>query len=452
LQLVSEAGVRQVNATMRLDSVARALDVGTVIVSTLERAGDSLAYDVRLVDARSLLEKTALRGRWYSEMVVSMRDTVALAVSTQLLQTIGREVQAYAWQGETKSTRAWELRQRALDLQQFADELPTNPKDFSPQLVALASAESLLVRAASDDPAWEEPVVGRGWVLLRRAKLLTGPGQRAAIAAATAVADTVSRRWVGSPRALELRGAVHFEAWRNLPHANPLVADSAESELRAATNGDPKLARAWITLSDVLRRKGDSSGSDLAARRALEADGYGTLAGSMMTNLFFRQMYRRQFDSARTICDLARSRFASDPRVQSCHLTWLGWSGAGHSLRDIRASLIRTEQSGAFALEAGMFPVGRLWVAAVLARSRMIDSARVELASIQQRLRDVGLGDNYAMNEAQVLLLMGNRDSAFARLRAAVALDPTRRPLVASLPWFDPIRDDPRMAEVTPRR
>ena len=453
LHVISEAGIRGVGPDSRIDSVALALGVGTVIVATLDRSRDSLDYDVRLVDARTMVEKKSIRGRWPMATLVSVRDTVARVASAELLGTIGREVEASAWQAETRSTTAWELQQRARDLQQFAAELPTNPRDFSPQVGALASADTLFARAAAADGDWEAPVVGRGWVRLVRSQFFTGAIQQAALDTAMRIATEVTRRWPRSPRALELRGAVRAGRWRNVPGTSTVVGDSAEADLRAATLSDGQLSRAWVALSDVLSRKGDSAGSDMAARRAVEADGYSANTGRVMVNLIFRHLFRRQFDSAGALCVVARRRFPLDAVVRSCELSVLGWSGTGAAdLAAIRVAADQIEHSGAFPLVAGMFPVGRLWVAAVLARSGRRDSAAAELASTQSRLRANGNADEFAMNEAQVYVALGNSAAALERLERAVQREPAKRTLIAALPWFDPLRREPRFVELTKPR
>ncbi len=449
LELITESGVRKFGARAAPDSVARALGVGTVIVGAIDRINDSLQLDLRLVDVRTLMEKAAVRGRYAPSMLLSMRDSAVRGVSRQLLRTIGKEVQSYEWRAETQSLEAWELRQRARDLMERAEDLPSQPADFGPQVRLLTAAQALLVRAEEADPAWEEPVIERGWAELRRAQLYPDARLRTLLDSVSMLIKSSATRWPSSARVLELRGAVAFERLKNGLETSSALLDSAEGDLRVATAAEGQRARAWLILSHVLNRKGDSAGSILATRRALEADGYGRDVARTMVTLVFRYLYGRQNDSARVYCAYARSRFPDDAYVQSCELSVLGWTGAGRAdVASMWRALDRTEHAGAFPLEGGIFPVGRYWTAAVLARSALADSARAVLAAAGARLNAVGHAGAYPMHEAQVRLILGERQAALALLDTAVRRDPAKRKMIAALPWFDDLHQLPRFQQL----
>ncbi|HVT38650.1 MAG TPA: serine/threonine-protein kinase [Gemmatimonadaceae bacterium] len=445
LHIISEAGIRRFGPYAAPDSVALALGTGTVITGTLDRVADSLQLDLRLVDAGSLVERSAVRGRYDLTTPVTMRDSVVRAVARELLRRIGRDAQTFAWRSETRSTRAWELRQRARDMVEYAADLPTRPTDFTPQLNVLVSAESLLTLASAADASWEEPVVERAWAQVRRSRLLPEARQASLLDSTMALSRLDQTRWPGSARGLELRGVIEAERWKNVPGVPPILGDSAEADLRAATASDGQLARAWNTLSDVLNRKGDSAGSVLAGRRALEVDGYERDAGRTMMMLMFRSLFDRQGDSARSQCVRARTRFPRDSYVQSCELTVLGWYGSG--AQDVVATwraLGQTERSGVFPLVADMFPSGRFWVASVLARTGLSDSARAVMARTRARLRSTGHEGEFGMNEAQVRTILGENEVAIALLEGTVTRDPAKRSVIRALPWFDRLHGTPR--------
>ena len=87
----------------------------------------------------------------------------------------------------------------------------------------------------------------------------------------------------------------------------------------------------------------------------------------------------------------------------------------------------RTERAGGFPLEGGIFPVGRYWMAAVLGRSSLPDSARAVLRATQDRLRQTEQRDAYAMHEAYVRLMIGEREASLALLDTAIRRDPAKR-------------------------
>jgi serine/threonine-protein kinase len=453
LQLITENGVRRFGAHATPDSVARALNVGTVIVGTIDRVNDSLQLDLRLVDVNTLVEKAAIRGRYAPSMLLTMRDSAVREVSRDLLRSIGKEVQAYAWRSETQSAAAWSFVQRAHDVEALAEDLPSQPSDFGPQLHLLGTAQSLLDSAERADTKWEEPTIERGWVELRRVQLYSTAQLRPLLDSLSGLVRLASVRWPGSTRVLELRGAVEFERLKNGFETSTALLDSAETDLRAATAIDRQRARAWLILSSVLNRKGDSTGSILATRNALEADGYGREVPRTMVTLVFRYLYGRQNDSARTYCAFARSRFPNDAYVQSCELSVLGWTGTGAA--DVAAmwkALDRTERAGAFPLEGGVFPVGRYWLAAVIGRSGLADSARTVLANTGRQLHAIGHDGAYPMHEAQVRLILGEPGRALALLDSAIRRDPAKRQMIAALPWFDALHTAPRFQELTAPR
>ncbi len=443
LRLISEAGIRKFRAQAPQDSIARALGVGTIVLGSIERVADSLQLDLRLVDAPSLVQKPALRLKYPMSMLLNMRDTVTREVARLLLKSLSRDVQSRAWLAETKSMRAWQLRNAARDLAERAEDLPSRPQDFGPQLHLLASAESLLVQAAAADPTWEDPVVEQGWARLERARFSTDglPEQTARLDSAMSTTRDDQARWPRTPRGLELRGAVLNDRWTNSPGATAALADSAEADLRDATLGDPHLARAWRVLGLVLLRRGDGAGSAQATRRAIEADGFERDAGRTYMTLFLGYLYDRKNDSASVLCTRVRSRFPAEPYVQSCELTLLGWTGSSRAdVPAVWSALDHTERSGSFSLVRGIFPSGRYWAAAVLGRAGMIDSARAVLARTRAHLVAAGDAGEAELNRAQVLTILGDRDLAIAVLDSVVRRDPARRSSIRALPWFDPLR------------
>ena len=450
LRLISEAGIRRFAKGPPLDSVARTLEAGTVVTGSIDRLGDSLEVDLRLVDGSTLVEKRSIRVRQAQSNLVGLRDTVVRALSRELLPTIGREIEQQRWRAATRSGHAWELRQRAQDIIEYVNDMPSTPRDFGPQLRLLIEAESLLVRAADADRSWVEPVVQRGWVQYQRSLMLPTRTGAVLLDSAMATAQLAATRWRDNPRVLELRGEIEGVRLSSGAAAHTSLGDSAEADLRAATAADPHLVRAWNRLSYLLSLKRDSAGSLQAARRALEVDGYERTAGNTMVRLVFQHLFDRRADSARSLCATARRRFPDDTYVQACELSVLGWYGAGSAdLAAIRRALDRTEKQGVWPLEAGMFVPGHYGVAAVLARSGFPDSARALVKTTRERLRAAGLGDEFEINEAQALAAIGDRDDALRWLERAVKRNPAvRLRIILFSPWYDALRGSPRWQDI----
>src|SRR5690348_17154432 len=145
----------------------------------------------------------------------------------------------------------------------------------------------------------------------------------------------------------------------------------------------------------------------------------------------------------------ARLRFPGESYVDSCELSVLGWSGAGEKdLAEIEQALRRTEASGSWPLIGGMFPVGRFWLAAVLARSGRRDSAWAVLRDTRATVQREGHGMDYMVNDAQVLVILGEPERALDLLEQAVHADPALRARIGRTPWFDALRQSPRFVRL----
>ena len=449
LSPISYDAVRRLPASLSLDSVSKILRATTFVTGSLESRGDSIRVTVHLVDARTLLETEhpPIRVQYPRAMLIQLRDTVVEIVGRELLPALGRAARTREWRSEARSPEAWSLRQRAQEMVEFAAGLPRQSANFAPQLAALRAADSILALASKADPAWPEPYVARGWAWYARNDYVDRVAEAAHLDSAIAFGNRALAARANSPRALELLGTVRLMRWINIPQTPPAFIDSAESNLRQAIQLDANLWQAWQSLSLLLDIRGDTQGANDAARRAREADAYFENVGRTMTRLVFRHLFDRQSDSARHLCVRARARLSADDQVQSCLLSVLGWSGRGTA--DVAltwSELARAERT--MALTAGIFPVGRFWVAAVLARSGFPDSARAVLARTRSTLDSAGFAGRFRVNEAQVLTALGDRAGAIDALEAAVRADPDARAQVARLPWFDDLRSEPRFRQL----
>ena len=455
---LSHEAMRAVPAGAPLDSSLRAkLDVATFITGRVERIGDSTQVTVRITDAKTLIEKgtAPIRVQFPRSMVLQLRDTVIAQVGRRLLAEFGPAARLREWRSETGSSRAWELRQRAQDLSDSARKLPRQSSGFAAHRALLARADSLLDGASRADAKWIEPYLARGWIRLQSADLAEEGQDSAALAEAVRFANEALRLRPGNPSALELRGSALFARWQTVRTAS--IRDSAEADLQRAVTADETLTRSWRALSVLRDTRGDAKGAAVAARHALDSDPYSFELGRTFVRMVVRKLFERQADSARNICSRARALLHDDARVRTCTLTALGWTGRGPA--DINAAwseLEWTESKGPFALTAEMYVPGRFWVATILARSGLRDSARaVALATnarLQQAGEQVGAAGKFSVNEAQFLTALGEKDRALSLLEATVKADSTQRESIGQLPWFDSLRTNPRFVQLVKPR
>ncbi len=449
LAVTSEAGIQQFGSHTRLDSVASHFKVGTVLTGAVESLGDSIQLDVRLVDARTLDEKGAVRGRYPRAMLLTLRDTVVHDVAREILRRIGREVQRLEWRSSTKSQQAWEYRQRAQDLMESEYDVPVGNGPSAPVAVMRARADSLLTLAAAADPRWAEPVIERGWIRWRHSAYEPNATVTPIIDTGLVLAREALARSPDDPRAIGLRGSLQYQKWISSPGAASALLDSAHTDLVAATTGDPRFARGWAELSAVLRQTGDLTGAVVAVRRALDADAYMRDTPLTISRLIFAYLYAGQIDSAKSLCAETAPRYPRDQSLGPCELVVLGWSGKGpDDVHRIWARVADMERGGFWPLVGGMSPEARFYAAAVLARSGMSDSARAVIADTRKRLVAAKLPAKNLDNEAYVRVLLGEQDAALDALERlgradSVALDRAKR-----YPWFDPIRILPRFKQL----
>jgi DNA-binding SARP family transcriptional activator/TolB-like protein len=454
LDVVSRNGVKPYRDTgVRFDSMVAELRVGSVVEGSVQRSGDSVRVTVQLIDAATnshLESKTLLHP---IAGVFALEDTVAREVSGFLRRRLGREIQLQQTRAGTRSEEAWRLVWQASEAR---DEARSPSRAQAPagdpsRGRLLARSDSLLARAERADPGWTHPTLERGWVAYEAGRLADGPRAAALLRTAQDRADRVLAREPENARALELRGLVRFERAAAAGAGHEARADSAERDLRAAVTAQPSLASAWSRLSQLLRYRNRVAESDLAARRALHEDAYLDDAPAILNRLYFSAMLLGDYPQARSLCDGGRQRFPADWRFLECGLTLMREDRSRPpdpaAAWRLVAALDRLDPPGRAAAEGRAYsPVyRRALAAAILARAGERDSARAVLARARAAVEDDQERRlDLAYDEAYVLLLLGERDAARARLREVLAhrawlrefarTDPLFRELLAPAP------------------
>ncbi len=438
LKVVSQYGVRRFDATQTpIDSVARALEAGTIIDGTVSRSGDSLRVQVQLVDATDMTQIASFTEvRPWSE-IFSLQDQITADVSTALRQRLGHEFALQKRRRATESVEAWELVQRAERMKEQAEG-----GDEAVSAAIQGDADSLLALAGELDPAWAEPA-------LVRARLSLDVGMEAALTAGLDHVTEALRREPGSPAALALRGALQNELARaasDSVRAAGLLA-AAERDLRTAVANDPTYASGWITLADLLYNdKWELSEARDAARRAYEADVF-LLEDDHFVWLCEISLQLEDYDQARRWCDEGRRRFPDRERLLSAELVRLASAGAEP---DPAAAWSLVRELGQHAFPEYNVPAAKLYTAAVLVRAGLPDSAAAVVTDARAGApEDVAPFLDYL--EAYVRLLDGERSRSVVLLRAFLIALPEYRAIVARDHWFDELRGDRRFEAIVDR-
>ncbi len=448
LHVISPNGVRPFrDHPAPVDSIARALGVGTVVGGSVSASPTVLRATVRLVDPTNgeQLQSRSLevpRGD-----ALKLRQAIVAQVTTFLRQRLGQEVKLREQRSETQSLAAWERVRQADELTRDGNEASNQYRDDEARDL-FTRADSLYAAAQRLDPAWTAPLVGRGWAALRLALTApasgdfgsdptTGRMSSRKITEAVAFANHALALSAGFPAALGLRGfAKEWMGTSGVPGADTLLPQ-AEADLRATLDQQPEDARSWFALGELLSADGRFIESSAALANAYERDAYLSEARAVVSELIFVSLGLERFADAGHWCELGRAQYAGDPRFIACRLIVIGWSGAGVADLDRGwREIDRIERADSVKMFADQWGFFRLMVAAVAARSGLPDSAR----SIVQRV-DAGhagqpIGPPFREAKAYVLLLAGDRREAAQLLSAELRENPSAQRRIVRSPWF----------------
>jgi len=456
LTVVSKNGVGPYrNSTVPLDSVARALGVGTIVQGGVDEAGGRYRISVNLIDGASGAD---LGKRASFEQpagaVLAIRESLARKVAEFLRVRLGEELRLREEQAGTQSVAAWSLVQQGERTRKDAESRLAGD-DVDGAFAAFGRADSLLARAEAADARWAEPVIDRGWIAYRRARLA---GDRKLLShwaeIATSHADRALALAPNDPRALELRGTVRYLSWlRELgpdPEALPRMLAGARQDLEAATQADPSLASAYSTLSHLYYQIEDVPLALLAARKAYEEDAYLAVASEVLSRLFFGSYDLEQFTQATRWCLEGARRFSQDYRFAECQLLLMTIPDAQADVPVAWRLLARIDSLTPGPRRALEHHRAETILGAALARAGLADSARHVLQRARAD-RDVDPGQEILSIEAFARTILGERDDAIALLQRYIAANPahafTRGGDISW--WWRDLKSDPRFAQLT---
>ncbi|MGH7574827.1 MAG: hypothetical protein ACREM1_06840, partial [Longimicrobiales bacterium] len=460
LSVVSRDGVKPfVDSIVPPQQIAATLRAGSIVAGSVQHSGDQLRLTVHLVEGAtgSLLESATLQ-RPMGELF-ELHDDLARRVARILRDRIGREVSIRRLTRAGKP-EAWELVRRAIERGEeiWLAELPILHERKRGAKHELDAAEEYLRRAERIDSSWAEPTRLRGWLALGRAKL-AGAYDTAAynreIRNGLAVVDELFSRGFNDARAYELRGTLRLQlAQVNQPDPRYLaLRDSAEYDLRIAVSRDPTLAGASNRLSILLQFAGNPREARYYANNALRQDAFLRDGPDIQYRLYSTSMDLYDISGARDHCLAGQVDYPEDWRFLQCQLLIAAYGGAQMS-PDSAGVLVRAwsqldpPPSDQQAQYTHLFR--RILYAAVLAQAGLHESARDSLEQIRRKVEQnpERLARPFGLDEASLLLMLGDTAHALRAIRDYVTQNPMYREYVKSSVQIKPLHADPRFLEI----
>ncbi len=451
LKVISRNGVQPYrDQPVSPDSIARALNVGTLVDGTVEARGEMVRVTVSLINAISGDEIASTRLERPRTEVLDLQGDITEQVSTFLRRRLGKEIQLSQRRGETGNAQAWETLQRAQELEDDATVLQ-GAGDIAAASAKLAEADALAARAADLDDDWSRPVVRRGWIAYRQARL---PGVKREdmprwLAEATGHAEQGLVLRGDDADALELRGTAGYLTWLlNLEPNQARAAQlhqGAQRDLEAAVTANPQQASAWSTLSHLRMGASENALGKLAALKAYEADPFLTTADATIWRLFQSSLDLEDRVESTHWCEEGFRRFPTDPRFTECKLWLAALSGTRAGIPGTWETLRRFQELTPATRRDLATRRGTMILAMGLARAGLADSARrvalgARTGTAVDETRDLSL------YEAIVQTMLNDRDQAIRLLSVYLATNPQMRASLARDDswYFRDLRTDPR--------
>lgn len=467
LEVASPNAVRPFrHGEVTVDSVARALDAGTVIdgsVEPLRRSADGdptqIRVTTRLYDGESGARIRQSVFEVSVQDLLAARDSLGRETALALRRWLGEEVELRELQRGTENLAAWTLHQRENRALKDADQAVAGG-DAESADAAFRRADSLYALAARSDTAWAEPLIQRGWAAYRRSRAARdldeiSPAVDAGLEhAAAALARASSASDPVRARALELRGTLRY--WKyQLPITHDAAArrallSSAVEDLESATEQEPGLAHAHSVLSHYYYTQSDLPGVLLAARTAYREDAYVDDADQVLWRLFLANYDLGQFNRARNWCEEGRSRFPRHAQLALCRLYLLTAPTVEPDVDEAWSAFARVDSLLPAEQPSPFRHLAQLLVGAVLGRAELEDSARSVLvdARLPSELRDLDPNLELTAFEAFARTRFGDFDTAIDLMKRYVAANHGFERGGVQHWWWDELREHPRFPEL----
>jgi serine/threonine protein kinase/DNA-binding SARP family transcriptional activator/tetratricopeptide (TPR) repeat protein len=440
-----------------MDSIARALAVGTIVSGRLTPAGGSVRVELEMWDGatgRSV-------GRQQIEPqtnAIMLHDSLASVATRLLRKRLDEPTLAVVSRPGTRNPRAWDAMGRARRIAFESDSL-TRAGERAKAIRKADEADSSFAVVQKMDEYWVEPRIGRARLAYATARTvgafdsLHAPWVASGLAHASAAVELEPN----DARALEIRGTLRYWQWltgvaRDTTAAAALLL-LAEQDLTAAASHRRSQAAAWNVLSHLLLIKNQLPRASAAAERALDLDPYLPNIDLTISRLFSMSLDMDYPDQARKWCVEGFGRYPNHYRSADCRLSL-------HTLRDAKPDMAEVwkDYSAFLAMSPPLLRDfnarrGRMLVALAAVRAGLPDSAR--------HLAVTSLADSTVDPRHQLMSLaaivheqLGDRDKAIEMMSRILEAAPHQRAAMATDKswWLRDLRSDPRFQALVLKR
>ena len=415
LQVTSRTSVLRYKGEKKpLPAIARELGVDAVVEGTVARSGNRVRIDAQLVHAATDRHLWAHSYERDLSDVIALQSEMAHAIVTEIQAKLTPQEQARLAKTQRVEPAAYEayLKGRFL-LSRSSVEEANKALQYFQQALAINTNYAQAYSGLSDS--------------YTTLALFSGPKPEAwqkARAAAT--------------RALELDDSL-AEAHRSLASVR-LSYDwdvaGSENELQRALQLSPSDAGTYRQYGRLLRYTGRLNEAMAMTKRAQELD---PLSPAVAVNVAGQYYFARRYDQA---IEQARKAIELDPTFVQAH-RWLGYA--------YEAEGKFPEAIAEFKLAVKLSP-GNLSYLGILGRGYAVAGNRREARRTIAKLRE--LSKTRYVEPLQYALIygaLGESDQAFARLEKAFDERNGNLLALSVAPWFDPLRSDPRFADLLRR-
>jgi len=451
LKVISRNGVAPFKGkTLTPDSIARALKIGTLVTGSVSpAAGNKLKVELNVVDALTGNQLASTKIEQPPEKLLELQDSLAYNMSLFLRQHVGKEIQELVSKSGTRNSAAWDALQRARQTVGEIDAL-IRARDIPAAMQKISESDAALAKVEAIDKNWAQPIIDRGWLAFRAARLLrpSDPEFAKTLDAGLAHVDRALKLAPNDPEAIEVRGSLHYWQWLQnvVPTENSLaVIESAERDFTAVTTANSQSASAWNALSHLLINKKQYSMAKLAAENAAKADPYLVDIDRTIYRLFGATLDLGLRDEAAKYCNQGATRFPENFLFVECRLWLYTLEGTKPKMAEVW-TMRDTVVARAPANRVDFYKLkSNLMVGIAYIRAGQPDSARA-LAEANQGDSQLDPRLELANLASIIYAQTGDKDRALQYFARQMAANPQQRPFAAKDEswWLRSLRSDPR--------